>query len=543
MPASAPSTAVLKPMPGVEILGEMKPGFEAILTPAAIEFIVGPERKFGAERKRLLARRQDVQARLDAGEKPDFLKETQSIRDGDWVVAPLPKDLLDRRVEITGPVDRKMIINALNSGASLFMADFEDSSTPTWANMIEGQINLRDAIVRTITFTDPVTKKDYKLNDKVAVLKVRPRGWHLPERHVLVDGEPMSGSLFDFGLYFFHNVKALLARNSGPYFYLPKMESHLEARLWNEVFVHAQAMLGIPKGTIKATVLIETILASFEMDEILHALRDHSAGLNCGRWDYIFSFIKKFNAHAWAVLPDRGQVTMTSHFLRSYSQLVIKTCHRRNVHAMGGMAAQIPIKNDPAANDAAMAKVTADKEREAGDGHDGTWVAHPGMVALAKAVFDRIMPEANQIARKRQDVHVTAADLIQMPKGEITEAGLRQNINIGIGYVEAWLRGIGCVPLYNLMEDAATAEISRAQVWQWIRHQAHLNDGRLVDQPLCLNILDEELAKTRELVGAARYDSGRFADAAKLFRQLIEAPRFADFLTLPAYDQVVAEGG
>ena len=383
MPASAPSTAVLKPMPGVEILGEMKPGFEAILTPAAIEFIVGLERKFGAERKRLLARRQDVQARLDAGEKPDFLKETQSIRDGDWVVAPLPKDLLDRRVEITGPVDRKMIINALNSGASLFMADFEDSSTPTWANMIEGQINLRDAIVRTITFTDPVTKKDYKLNDKVAVLKVRPRGWHLPERHVLVDGEPMSGSLFDFGLYFFHNVKALLARNSGPYFYLPKMESHLEARLWNEVFVHAQATLGIPKGTIKATVLIETLLASFEMDEILHALRDHSAGLNCGRWDYIFSFIKKFNAHAWAVLPDRGQVTMTSHFLRSYSQLVIKTCHRRNVHAMGGMAAQIPIKNDPAANDAAMAKVTADKEREAGDGHDGTWVAHPGMVALA----------------------------------------------------------------------------------------------------------------------------------------------------------------
>jgi malate synthase len=362
----------------------------------------------------------------------------------------------------------------------------------------------------------------------------------LPEKHVIVDGQPMSGSLFDFGLYFFHNAKALLAKGSGPYFYLPKLESHLEARLWNDAFVHAQAALGIPKGSIKATVLIESILATFEMDEILHELRDHSAGLNCGRWDYIFSFIKKFRNDPACVLPDRGQVTMTAHFMRSYSQLVIKTCHRRNVHAMGGMAAQIPIKDDPEANRIAMEKVTADKEREAGDGHDGTWVAHPGLVPIAKQVFDKAMPGPNQIARKRQDVHVTAADLVQVPKGDITEAGLRQNINVGIGYVEAWLRGLGCVPLYNLMEDAATAEISRAQVWQWIRHKAKLKDGRVVDLALCRRIIEEELAKTKAQLGEQRFDQGRFADAAKLFNELIEAKEFVEFLTLPAYDMVLA---
>jgi malate synthase len=524
--------------PGVTIRGEMLPGFGTVLTPQAIAFVVGLERKFGAERKRLLAERETVQAKLDRGWKPDFPKETQSIRDGDWTVGPLPKDLLDRRVEITGPVDRKMIINALNCGASVFMADFEDASTPTWSNLVEGQLNLRDAIAGTIEFDDPSNGKHYKLNPKIAVLKVRPRGWHLPEKHLLVDGAPMSGSLFDFGLFFFHNAKALLAKGSGPYFYLPKLESAQEARLWNEVFVHAQAALGLPKGTIKATVLIETILAAFQMDEILYELRDHSAGLNCGRWDYIYSFIKKFRNDPKAMLPDRAQVTMTTHFLQSYVRLLIKTCHRRNVHAMGGMAAQIPIRNDSAANDAAMAKVRADKEREATEGHDGTWVAHPGLVPIAKAVFDKAMAGPNQIARKRQDVHVSAADLIAVPSGTISEAGLRQNINVGIGYIESWLRGLGCVPLYNLMEDAATAEISRSQVWQWIRHGAKLDDGRLVDLKLCRAIVDEELDKLRKTAGEEAWKAGRYGDAGKLFRDLIEAPVFVEFLTLPAYDMV-----
>ncbi len=527
---------------GVKITGANGPGYGEILTPAAIDFVVELERKFGARRRELLAARVERQKRLDAGEKPDFLPQTKAVRDGDWTVAPIPKDLLDRRVEITGPTERKMVINALNSGANVFMADLEDSSTPTWANMIEGQINLRDAVARSITLSDEKSGKSYKLNDKIAVLKVRPRGWHLEEKHVLVDGQAMSGSLFDFGLYFFYNVKALMARGTGPYFYLPKMESHLEARLWNDVFVHAQAKLGVPRGTIKATVLIETILATFEVDEILYELRDHSAGLNCGRWDYIFSFIKKFSKQPWAVLPNRGEVTMTAHFLRSYSLLVIKTCHRRNVHAMGGMAAQIPIKDDPAANDAALGKVRADKKREATDGHDGTWVAHPGLVAIAKEEFDAVMKEPNQIARKRQDVHVAAADLLQIPPGGKSEAGLRQNVNVGIGYIEAWLRGIGCVPLYNLMEDAATAEISRAQVWQWIRHGAKLDDGRLVDVPLCRQILAEELDKTKAMVGEARFNAGRYQDAAKLFQDLIEQPEFAEFLTLSAYDRLVQEG-
>jgi malate synthase len=520
---------------GVAIRGAMKPGYEKVLTPEAIGFAVELEREFGAERRRLLARRAAVQRRLDGGWKPDFLPETKAIRGGDWRVAPIPRDLQDRRVEITGPTDRKMVINALNCGANVFMADFEDANTPTWDNLIEGQANLSEAVRRTIAYDDPQTGRHYSLNGKTAVLFVRPRGWHLPEKHVLVDGEPMSGALFDFALFFFHNAKELVARGTGPYFYLPKLESHLEARLWNSVFLHAQARLGLPKGTIRATVLIETILAAFEMDEILWELRDHSAGLNCGRWDYIFSFIKKFAEDPNCVMPDRGQVTMTTHFLRSYSLLLIKTCHRREVQAMGGMAAQIPIRDDPAANEAAMEKVRADKMREAGDGHDGTWVAHPGLVAIAKEIFDREMPRPNQIARKRQDVHVTASDLLAVPKGTITEAGLRQNLNVGIGYIEAWLRGTGCVPLYNLMEDAATAEISRAQVWQWIRHGAQLDDGRTIDRALCRAALGEELAKLRASNGYRVY-----GQAAELFAKLTEAPAFAEFLTVPAYEMITA---
>jgi malate synthase len=536
----AKSPAVALPA-GVLIDAPIRPGYEQILTRPALDFIVELQRKFGGRVEQLLARRQEVQARLDRGERPDFLAETAKIRSGDWAVSPVPSDIQDRRVEITGPVDRKMVINALNSGANVFMADFEDANTPTWANQIEGQLNLRDAVRRAIVFTDPGSGKGYKLNDRTAVLFVRPRGWHLPEKHVLVDGVPMSGALFDFGLYFFHNAKELLKRGSGPYFYLPKLESHLEARLWNDVFVHAQQKLGIKRGTIKATVLIETILAAFEMDEILHELREHSAGLNAGRWDYIFSFIKKFRNDPKAVMPDRALVTMTTHMMRSYALLLIATCHKRSAHAMGGMAAQIPIKNDAAANKAAMDKVTADKTREVTDGHDGTWVAHPGLVKIAKDIFDQHMREANQIARKRQDVHVTAADLLQVPQGPITENGLRQNVNVGIGYLEAWLRGLGCVPLYHLMEDAATAEISRTQVWQWLKHGAKLDDGRAIDRALFRRIIDEELEKTRALVGDARFKGGKYKEAAKLFRDLSEAGEFADFLTLPAYDIIIAE--
>jgi malate synthase len=526
-------------LPGVEILSVIDAQTEEVLTLEALKFVVDLERRFGPRRRELLAARAERQKRLDAGERPDFLPQTAEIRKSDWVVAPLPADLLDRRVEITGPVDRKMIINALNSGASAFMADFEDSNTPTWSNLIDGHINLRDAIRRSITYIDPVTNKAYKLNPHVAVLLVRPRGWHLPEKHVMVDGRPMSGSLFDFGLYFFHNAKELLARGSGPYFYLPKMESHLEARLWNDVFIYAQDTLGIKRGTIKATVLIETILATFELDEILCELREHSSGLNCGRWDYIFSFIKKFANNPAAVLPDRGRVTMTTHFLRSYSKLVIKTCHRRQVHAMGGMSAYIPNKRDAAANQTAMEQVRADKEREASDGHDGTWVAHPGLVALAKEVFDRFMPKPNQIDRKLDDVQITAADLLVVPKADITEAGLRQNIAVGIGYLESWLRGVGCVPLFNLMEDAATAEISRAQLWQWIHQKAHLNDGRPVTLDLCMKTIDEELAKFRLLMGEEQFVAGRYGEAANLLRDLIGSDRFVEFLTLPAYDRLV----
>jgi malate synthase len=528
---------------GVTVRGPVGPDQARILDGAALAFLAELQRRFGARRIELLAARAQRQARLDRGERPDFLPETAEVRAGDWTVASLPADLLDRRVEITGPVDRKMIINALNSGASVFMADFEDSNAPTWANLLEGQVNLSDAIAGTIEYTAPGTGKHYALGDTLATLMVRPRGWHLPEKHLLIDGEPISASLFDFGLFFFHNARALLDKGTGPYFYLPKMQSHLEARLWNDVFVAAQETLGLPVGTIKATVLIEHILAAFEMDEILHELRDHSAGLNCGRWDYIFSFIKTFREDPTFVLPDRGEVGMTQHFLHSYSQLLIKTCHRRRVHAMGGMAAQIPIKNDEARNRTAINKVQADKDREVGDGHDGTWVAHPGLVPLAKGIFDAGMPQPNQLDNSRTDVEVTAADLLSVPSGPITEAGLRQNVNVGVLYLAAWMDGRGCVPLYDLMEDAATAEISRTQVWQWIRHGARLDDDRTVDAALFRAIAAEELASISEQVGAEAFDAGRYADAAALFDQLITAPELADFLTLPAYDQILTTTG
>jgi malate synthase len=524
--------------PGVELLAPLPERYAAILTPEAVAFVVKLHRAFNPRRKELLAARVARQARLDAGEKPDFLPETAAIRQAEWKVAPLPADLLDRRVEITGPVDRKMIINALNSGAKVFMADFEDSTTPTWDNLLDGQINLQDAIRRTITFEDPKTGKSYKLIDKPAVLFVRARGWHLDEAHLLVDGEPLSGSLFDFGLYVFHNAKELLNRGTGPYFYLPKLESHLEARLWNDAFVMAEADLGIPHGSIKGTVLIETILATFEMDEILYELRDHSAGLNCGRWDYIFSFIKKFAGDTSVILPDRGQVTMATHFMRSYSKLAIKTCHRRGAPAMGGMSAFIPIKSDPVANERALAQVRIDKEREATDGHDGTWVAHPGLVPVALAVFDRIMPQPNQIDKQLPDLDITAADLLRIPEGTRTDAGLRLNVAVGLGYLEAWLRGIGCVPLFNLMEDAATAEISRAQLWQWVHHHAQLEDGRLVTAELVDQAITEELALAEIRLEPARFES--YKHAAFLMRELVKAPHFQDFLTVPAYARVVA---
>src|SRR3984885_4239971 len=529
----------MRSVKSVEFVAPATGRYAEILTPEAVAFVVGLQRTFNEQRKELLEARKVRQKRLDAGERPDFLKETRGIRESEWTVAELPQDLLDRRVEITGPVDRKMIINALNSGAKVFMADFEDSTTPTWDNVMDGQINLRDAVRRTITFADEKTGKSYRLIEKPAVLFVRARGWHLEERHVMIDGEPLSGSLFDFGVYAFHNAKELLARGSGPYFYLPKMESHLEARLWNDVFVKAESELGIPAASIKGTVLIETILASFEMDEILWELRDHSAGLNCGRWDYIFSFIKKFAGDTSVLLPDRGQVTMTTHFMRSYSKLAIKTCHRRGVSAMGGMSAFIPIKTDPVANERALTQVRADKEREASDGHDGTWVAHPGLVPVALEVFDRVMPRANQIEKQLPEFHATAEDLLRVPEGSITEAGVRQNVAVGLGYVEAWLRGIGCVPLFNLMEDAATAEISRAQLWQWVHHKAKLADGRLVTVDLVESIIENELAQQRKIVDAAHY--GAYEKAADLMRDLIRAPRFIDFLTVPAYDRILEQ--
>lgn len=523
---------------GIQTTAPVSPEFGEILTPEALAFVAKLARLAEPRRQQLLARRTDRQREFDAGKLPDFLPETKQVREGDWKIAPIPAALQDRRVEITGPVDRKMVINALNSGAKMFMADFEDSHSPTWEGTIEGQINMRDAVNRTIAFTSPEGKA-YKLNDVTATLLVRPRGWHLNEKHFIIDGKPAPGGIFDFGLYFFHNAKNLIARGSGPYFYLPKIESHLEARLWNDVFCVAQDELDLPRGTIRATVLIETIPAAFEMDEILFELREHSAGLNCGRWDYIFSCIKRFKNHPERVFPDRAQVTMTTHFMHSYSLLAIKTCHKRGAHAIGGMAAQIPIKNDPAANEAALAKVRADKTREATDGHDGTWVAHPGLVPIAMEEFDKVMKTPNQIERKRDDVNVTAADLLAIPEGQITEQGLRVNASVGIQYMEAWLRGTGCVPLYNLMEDAATAEISRAQVWQWVHNpRGVLNDGRKVTMELFRQIVAEELEKIRKEVGDARYMGSKYELAAHMFDEIIANDELEEFLTLRAYEQL-----
>ena len=521
---------------GVEIRAAVTPEFSAILTPQALAFVAKLARKFEPRRRELMAARALRQAEFDAGKLPDFLAETQAIRDAGWTVAPAPRDLQDRRVEITGPTDRKMVINALNCGANVFMADFEDSNTPTWNNMIVGQINLRDAVHRTISLVSPEGKR-YELNERTATLLVRPRGWHLLENHVHIDGAPVSGAIFDFALYFFHNAKALLARNTGPYFYLPKMESHLEARLWNEIFVTAQRELGVPQGTIKTTALIETVLAAFEMDEILYELREHCVGLNIGRWDYIFSCIKKFRSNRNFCLADRSQVTMTAPFMRAYALLLIKTCHRRNAFAMGGMAAQIPIKNDRAANDAALEKVRADKIREATDGCDGTWVAHPGLVDIAKEVFDQHMPAPNQVHRQRDDVQVTARELLDFqPEKPITEAGLRNSISVGIQYIGAWFAGNGCVPVHNLMEDVATAEISRSQIWQWIRSpKGVLEDGRKVTRELIRKLLPEELAKVRTLLGETGWAAGRYEDAARLFEQITLSDDYVEFLTLPGY--------
>jgi len=513
-------------------------GAEAILDERALSLVAHLHRQFNARRLELLARRRQRQSELDAGQLPGFLPETAAIRAGHWRVAPVPADLQDRRVEITGPVERKMMINALNSRARAFMADCEDSCAPTWENIVRGQQNLRDAADRTISYADPLSGRNYQLNDRIATLIVRPRGWHLPEKHVQVDGEVTSGSLFDFAVYLANNHESLARHGTGPYYYLPKMENHLEARLWNDVFNAAQDWLGIPRGTIKATVLIETILAAFEMDEILYELREHSAGLNCGRWDYIFSFIKKFRNRADFVLPDRGSVTMDRHFLKSYVDLLIKTCHRRGAHAMGGMAAQIPIKNDPEANAAAMNRVRADKLREAHAGHDGTWIAHPGLAEIALEAFDSVMTGPNQLQVLREDASVTAADLLQVPEGEITDAGLRHNIRVGVQYVEAWLGGLGCVPLYNLMEDAATAEISRAQIWQWVRHGARTSDDRPITAERFDLTLAEELQVIAREIGPGRYSTGHFPAAAALFGAMIRKPDFDEFLTLPAYEQL-----
>ncbi|KGX92860.1 malate synthase [Pontibacillus halophilus JSM 076056 = DSM 19796] len=522
----------------ISISGEMEEGFKEILTEDALQFLTILHEQFEDRRQQLLHKRTLIQEELNKGGLPQFLRETSHIRAGDWTIAPLPEDLKDRRVEITGPVDRKMVINALNSGANVFMADFEDANSPTWHNNIHGQLNLRDAVRRTISFTNDKGKQ-YELHDETAVLVVRPRGWHLDEKHIEVEGKPMSGSLVDFGLYFYHNAKELIARGSGPYFYLPKMENHYEARLWNEVFQAAQDYLNLPNGTIKATVLIETILASFEMDEILFELKDHSAGLNCGRWDYIFSYIKKLREHEHILLPDRAEVTMEVPFMRAYSQLAIQTCHKRNAPAIGGMAAQIPVKNDEQKNAAAFQKVRADKEREVQDGHDGTWVAHPGMVQTAKEVFDEHMKQPNQIHRKREDLHITAEDLLQVPKGKITEEGLRTNLYVGIQYIAAWLNGRGAVPIRNLMEDAATAEISRTQVWQWIRHkQGNLEDGRSINEELVHLFIAEELDRMRSEVLDERFEEGKFVEAAELFSSLVMQDEFEEFLTVPAYQYV-----
>jgi malate synthase len=521
---------------GMTITGEIKPSFEAILTREALELVAQLHRAFEPRRRQLLQARAERVKRLDAGERPDFLPQTKSIRDGDWTIAPLPKDLECRRVEITGPVDRKMVINALNSGADAYMTDFEDSNAPSWDNQITGHINLKDAVRRTISLEQ--NGKSYKLNDKVATLIVRPRGWHLDEKHVTIDGERVSGGIFDFALYLFHNAKELLARGSGPYFYLPKLESHLEARLWNDIFVAAQQAVGVPRGSIRATVLVETILAAFEMDEILYELREHSSGLNAGRWDYIFSAIKKFKNDQDFCLADRSQITMTVPFMRAYALELLKTCHRRHAPAIGGMSALIPIRNDPAANDKAMAGVRSDKARDATDGYDGGWVAHPGLVPIAMEEFVKVLGDRpNQIGKQRPDVNVTATDLLDFrPESPITEAGLRNNINVGIHYLGSWLAGNGCVPIHNLMEDAATAEISRSQVWRWIRSQkGKLDDGRKVSAELVRELTVQELAKVKQEVGG---DTTTYDRAAQIFDEMSTSANFTEFLTLPLYEEL-----
>jgi len=517
---------------------ETPPGADQILTDQALEFVADLARTFGPRVEELLARRAEAQDGLDRGARLDFEPATLAIRTGEWTVSTLPEDLLDRRVEITGPVERKMIINALNSGANVFMADFEDSSCPTWDNVITGQVNLRDAVRGTIRFEQPGTGKVYTLSESVATLMVRPRGWHLVESHMSVDGVAVPAPLVDFGLYFFHNALALVERGSGPYFYLPKLEHHSEAELWNDIFIRAQRMLGIPLGTIKATVLIETLPAAFQMHEILFALREHSAGLNCGRWDYIFSFIKKHRANPEAVLPDRGQVGMDQPFMRAYTQLLVQTCHRRGVHAIGGMAAQIPIKHDEAANALALDKVRTDKLREVQDGHDGTWVAHPGLVPLARSVFDTHMTGTHQLDVLREDVSVAATDLLSLPAGTRTEDGLRTNIRVGVQYLAAWLGGTGCVPLNHLMEDAATAEISRTQVWQWRAHGATLDDGRTINRALIESVLHEELRQIAEEMQPDTGAAHRLAAAGRMFSKLCLDEDLTEFLTLPAYEWV-----
>jgi malate synthase len=513
------------------------PEWREVLDPGAVAFVDALAERFSAEVAALLAQRADRQREFDSGLRPDFLEATRAVRESDWRVAGIPQDLQDRRVEITGPTDRKMIINALNSGANVFMADFEDSLCPTWSNVIQGQANLMAAVRRTLEFTSP-EGKHYALNPRTAVLIVRPRGWHLPEKHWLRDGRAIPAAFVDFGLYLFHNGAELLRRGTGPYFYLPKLENHLEARLWAEVIDFSERRLGLARGTVRVTVLIETITAAFEMDEILYELRDWISGLNCGRWDYIFSFIKKFNRRADCVLPDRGSVTMTSHFLRAYSQLVIRSCHRRGAFAIGGMAAQIPIKGDADANEQALARVRADKEREAGDGHDGTWVAHPGLVGLAREIFDRLMPRPNNLQRLREDVEVSADDLLAVPAGAITHAGLAGNVDVGIRYLAAWLGGNGCVPIQHLMEDAATAEISRAQLWQWRHHGSRLTDGRTVTLDLVRAEIAAQLQRIRKEEGEAAYAAARYARAAEILDELTASPEFEPFLTLVAYHDI-----
>jgi malate synthase len=524
---------------GIEVLGPVTAPQVEILSAEGLDFFATLQREFNPRRIRLLQERQLRQEAIDRGEMPGFLPETKSIREDRWRVLPVPEDLQNRRVEITGPVDRKMVINALNSGANCYMADFEDAHSPTWVATLDGQINLRDAVRGAVEYTSP-EGKSYRLNQQVATLIVRPRGWHLTEKHIRIDGEPASASLFDFAFYFFHNARYRKEHGSGTYFYLPKLEHHLEARLWNDVFRRAQEILGIPQGTIKATVLIETILASFQMEEILYELREHSAGLNCGRWDYLFSYIKKFARKVEFIVPDRAQVTMTSPFMRAYALSCIKACHKRGAFAMGGMAAFIPIKADAVANEKALQKVREDKRREATDGHDGTWVAHPGLVQSAREEFDKVLGEKpNQIERQREDIQVTPEQLVEVPKGTITEEGLRTNIRVGIQYLEAWLGGLGCVPLYNLMEDAATAEISRTQVWQWV-HNPHgvLEDGRKVTLPLVRQLVQEEIERIRRERGEERFKNGCFSEATRLFDELVASERLEEFLTLKAYEQL-----